>query len=92
MSRPPCPISMTLPLVIDDYVKNQGGSVQDQYDAVQRVISGYNLLKIHPSVRVAVAEQVLDKAISLAKQTWPNLVGVIPAALPFYRAPEVNRL
>ena len=86
----PLPNQYDLPLVIDDYVKNQGGSVQDQYDAVQRVISGYNLLKIHPSVRVAVAEQVLDKAISLAKQTWPNLVGVNSSGAPFYRAPEAT--
>ena len=84
----PLPNQYDVPLVIDDYAKNQGGSVQDQYDAVQRIISGYNLLKIHPSVRVIVAEQVLDKAITLAQQTWPNLVGVNPAGAPFYRAPE----
>lgn len=84
----PLPNQYDVPLVIDDYGKNLGGSVQDQYDAVQRVISGYNLLKIHPTVRVAVAEQVLDKAISLAKQTWPNLVGVNSSGAPYYRAPE----
>ncbi len=86
----PLPNQYELPLVIDDYVKNQGGSVQDQYDSVQRVISGYNLLKIHPSVRVAVAEQVLDKAISLAQQVWPNLVGVNSSGAPHYRAPEAT--
>ena len=85
----PLPNQYELPLVIDDYVKNQGGSVQDQYDSVQRVISGYNLLKIHPSVRVVVAEQVLDKAIDLAKQTWPNLVGA-NQSVAYYRAPEAS--
>jgi hypothetical protein len=84
----PLPASYDAPIDIDAYVKGSGGSVQDQYDATRRIMANYNLLKIHPSVRVVVAEQVLDKAVSLAKQAWPALVGTNPAGLPFYRAPE----
>ena len=76
------------PIDIDAYVKGTGGAVNDQYNATQRIISNYNLLKIHPSVRVTIAEQVFDRAIACAKQAWPNVVGANPSGAPFYRAPE----
>jgi hypothetical protein len=84
----PLPNQYEAPIAIDDYIKNLGGGLYDLYTAAQRVISSYNLLKIHPTVRVTVAEQVVDKAIMLAKQAWPTLVGVNSSGAPFYRAPE----
>lgn len=82
------PTDYDAPIDIDAYVKGTGGAVHDQYDATQRIISNYNLLKIHPSVRVTIAEQVFDKAIACAKQAWPTVVGTNPLGAPFYRAPE----
>ena len=59
------------PLDIDSYIKSLGASLNDQYDDCKSIISNYNLLSIHPSVRVTVAGQVLDKAIDLAKAVGP---------------------
>ncbi len=84
----PLPSIYDAPLDIEAYVKGLGGSLQEQYEAVRRIISNYNLLKIHPSVRVIEAEQVLDKAIALAAAVWPSLVGTAADGRPHYRAPE----
>ena len=78
------------PLDVDGYIKSLGASLNDQYDECKSIISNYNLLSIHPSVRVTVAEQVLDKTIDLAKAVWPSVVGTNPAGGPFYRAPEAS--
>lgn len=75
------------PLDIEAYTKSTGGDVREQYDASRRIIANYNLLKIHPSVRVTVAGQVVDKAISLAKACWPAAVGV-GANGAYHRPPE----
>ncbi len=82
--------SYITPLDVDSYIKGLGASMADQYDECKRLISGYNLLSIHPSVRVTVAEQVLDKTIDLAKAVWPSVVGTNPNGGPFYRAPEAG--
>ncbi|MCX6007917.1 MAG: hypothetical protein NTZ34_11765 [Chloroflexi bacterium] len=76
------------PLDADAYIKSLGASLNDQYDECKSIISNYNLLSIHPSVRVTVAEQVMDKTIDLAKAVWPSVVGTGPNGAPFYRAPE----
>jgi hypothetical protein len=79
-----------VPLDIDGYIKGLGASLYDQYDECKSIISNYNLLSIHPTVRVTVAEQVMDKTIDLAKAVWPSLVGMNAATgTGFYRAPEV---
>jgi hypothetical protein len=84
----PLPSAYDAPLDIEAYVKGIGGSLQDQYDACRRIISNYNLLQIHPSVRLTVAAQVVDKAVSLARSLWPSIAGMNSSGAAFYRAPE----
>ena len=82
--------SYIAPLDVDSYIKSLGVSIDEQYDACKSIISNYNLLSIHPSVRVTVAEQVLDKTIDLAKAVWPSVVGTVASGAAFYRAPEAS--
>ena len=82
--------SYIAPLDVDGYIKSLGVSIDEQYDECKSIISNYNLLSIHPSVRVTVAEQVLDKTIDLAKAVWPSVVGLNSSGGAFYRAPEAS--
>ena len=82
--------SYIAPLDVDSYIKSLGVSIDEQYDECKSIISNYNLLSIHPSVRVTVAEQVLDKTIDLAKAVWPSVVGTGTTGAAFYRAPEAS--
>ena len=79
-----------LPIDIDAYIKGLGTSLYDQYTECKNIISGYNLLAIHPDIRVTVAEQVVDKAILLAKAAWPSVVGTDGTGKAYYRAPEAS--
>lgn len=81
-------ITYNEPIDIDEQVKSQGGSNYERYDYVQQVIKRYNLLGIHPDIRVEVAEQVINKAIDLAIEVWPELVGTGSDGKTYYRAPE----
>ena len=82
------PVSYNPPIDIEAYIKGLGASLYDQFSECKNVISNYNLLAIHPDIRVTVAKQVVDKAIALAVSVWPSLVGTAPDGKPFYRAPE----
>ena len=82
--------SYNTPIDIEAYIKGLGASLYDQFAECKNVISNYNLLAIHPDIRVTVAKQVVDKAISLAVAVWPSLVGTGPDGKPFYRAPEAD--
>jgi hypothetical protein len=78
------------PIDIEAYIKGLGASLYDQYTECKNLISGYNLLAIHPDIRITVAEQVLDKAISLAAAVWPSVVGTDGAGNAYYRAPQAS--
>lgn len=82
--------SYKAPLDIEAYISGLGASLHEQYGECKAIISNYKLLAIHPDIRVTLAEQVLDKAISLAKSVWPSVVGTSSDGLPYYRAPEAS--
>jgi hypothetical protein len=83
-------VTYNTPIDIDAYIKGLGSSLYEQFTECKNIISGYNLLAIHPDIRVTVSEQVVDKAIDLAKAVWPTVVGTKTGGLPFYRAPEAS--
>lgn len=78
------------PIDVDAYIKALGCSLYDQYTECKNLISNYNLLAIHPDIRVTVSGQVVDKAISLAVAVWPSVVGTGTDGKAFYRAPEAS--
>jgi len=75
------------PIAIESYINSLGASLYDQYTECKSIISNYNLLAIHPDIRVTVAEQVLDKAIALAATVWHTVVGTDNTGTAYYRAP-----
>jgi hypothetical protein len=78
------------PIDVEAYIKGLGASLYDQFTECKNLISNYNLLAIHPDIRVTVSEQVVDKAVALAVAVWPDLVGRNKAGDAFYRAPEYS--
>jgi hypothetical protein len=76
------------PIDVEAYIKGLGASLYDQYTECKGLISNYNLLAIHPDIRVTVSEQVVDKAIALAAAAWPSVVGTDGTGKAYYRAPE----
>lgn len=81
-------VTYNTPLDIDAYIKALGVSLYEQYTECKNIISNYNLLAIHPDIRVTVAVKVLDKAIDLARAVWPSIVGTDSSGAAYYRAPE----
>jgi len=76
------------PIDVEAYIRALGCSLYDQFTECKALISSYNLLAIHPDIRVTVSEQVVDKAIALAVSVWPSLAGTGPDGRAYYRAPE----
>jgi hypothetical protein len=78
------------PIDVEAYIKALGASLYDQFTECKSIISSYNLLSIHPDIRVTVSKQVVDKAIALAVAVWPSVVGTDGTGKAFYRAPEAS--